>query len=104
MNLNTRSLTFLIALAVALVLTAFLALASYFSSQGFKVALVIVFLSCFLLVYFSFEALILREIKNIYSSLDKVKRQDFKKIESKQTTLKKYNIFICERKDKEIYR
>lgn len=85
MNLNSRTLTILISLAVALVLTAFLALASYFSSEGFKVALVVVFISCFLLVYFSYEALVLREVKNVYSSLEKVKKQDFKKIESKST-------------------
>ncbi|NDK57330.1 sensor histidine kinase [Pontibacter fetidus] len=76
MNLNSRSLTVLIALAVALVLTAFLALATYFTSQGLIVALVIVFMVCFLLVYFSYEALVLREIKNIYSTLERIKRRD----------------------------
>ncbi|MEJ8800929.1 sensor histidine kinase [Pontibacter sp. H249] len=109
MNLNSRSLTILLSLAVALVLTAFLALASYFSSEGFKVALVIVFISCFLLVYFSYEALVLREIKNIHNSLEKVKRQDFKKIESRSiftsdplSRVKDEIYQIAERKQQEI--
>ena len=109
MNLNSRSLTIIISLAVALVLTAFLALASYFSSEGFKVALVIVFISCFLLVYFSYEALVLREIKNVYSSIEKVKRQEFKKSESKSiftsdplTKIKDEIYLIAERKQQEI--
>ncbi|MFD3000267.1 sensor histidine kinase [Pontibacter toksunensis] len=85
MNLNSRTLALLISLAVALVLTAFLALATYFSWQGLIVALVIVFISCFLLIYFSYEALVFREVKNIYSSLEKLRRQDFKKVESKST-------------------
>ncbi|NEM99492.1 sensor histidine kinase [Pontibacter burrus] len=83
MNLNSRSLAIVISLAVALVLTAFLALATYFSSEGLKVALVAVFLSCFLLIYFSYEALVLREIKNVYSTLERLKRQDNKKAEGR---------------------
>jgi two-component system, OmpR family, phosphate regulon sensor histidine kinase PhoR len=109
MNLNSRTLTILISLAVALILTAFLALASYFSSEGLKVALLVVFISCFLLIYFSYEALVLREVKNVYSSLDKVKRQDFKKIESKSTftsdplsKIKDEIYQIAERKQQEI--
>ena len=90
-------------------LTAFLALASYFSSEGLKVALVLVFISCFFLVHFSYEALVFREIKNVYSSLDKVKRQDFKKVESKSiftadplTKIKDEIYQIAERKQQEI--
>jgi len=109
MHLNSRTLTLLISLAVALVLTAFLALASYFSSEGLKVALALVFVSCFLLVYFSYEALVFREIKHIYSSLDKVKRQEFKKVESRSiftadplTKIKDEIYQIAERKQQEI--
>ncbi|HEY4650082.1 MAG TPA: ATP-binding protein [Pontibacter sp.] len=83
MNLNSRSLAILISLAVAAVLTAFLALTTYFSSSGLVVALVLVFISCFMLVYFSYEALVLREIKNIYSTLERIKRQDSKKAEGR---------------------
>ncbi|MCX2738558.1 sensor histidine kinase [Pontibacter anaerobius] len=85
MNINSRTLALLTSLAVAIVLTAFLALASYFSSQGFIVALVIVFVCCFVLVHLSYEALVFREVKNVYSSLEKLKRQDFKKAESRST-------------------
>ncbi|WP_299704863.1 ATP-binding protein [uncultured Pontibacter sp.] len=83
MNLNSRTLALLVSLAVALVLTAFLALASYFSSRGFIAALVIVFVCCFLLIYFSYEALVFREIKNVYSSFEKIKRQEFRKAEGR---------------------
>jgi two-component system, OmpR family, phosphate regulon sensor histidine kinase PhoR len=83
MNLNSRTLALLVSLAVALVLTAFLALASYFSSRGFMAALVIVFVCCFLLIYFSYEALVFREIKNVYSSFEKIKRQEFRKVEGR---------------------
>lgn len=109
MNLNSRTLALLISLAVAVVLTAFLALASSFSSQGLMVALVIVFVSCFLLVHFSYEALVFREVKNVYSSLEKLKRQDYKKVESKSSfsadPLKKIKdeiYLIAERKQQEI--
>ncbi|WP_266204057.1 sensor histidine kinase [Pontibacter kalidii] len=85
MNLNSRTLALITSLAVAVVLTAFLALASSFSSRGFVAALVIVFVCCFVLLHFSYEALVFREVKNVYSSLEKLKRQDFKKVESRST-------------------
>jgi two-component system, OmpR family, phosphate regulon sensor histidine kinase PhoR len=109
MNLNSRTLTFLISLAVATVLTAFLALATYFSSQGLLIALIVVFLSCFLMIYFSYEALVLREVKMVYSSLEKIKKQNFKKAESRSTftsdplTKVKDDIYkIAEKKQQEI--
>ncbi len=83
MNLTSRSLTILLSLAVAAVLTAFLALATYFSSKGLIVALIAVFICCFLLVYFSYEALVLREIKNVYSTLERIKRQESKRAEGR---------------------
>ncbi len=92
-----------------MVLTAFLALASYFTSGGLIVALIIVFISCFLLVHFSYEALVFREVKNVYSSLEKLKRQDFDKVESKSSftadplrKIKEDIYQIAERKQQEI--
>ncbi|MCJ8163946.1 cell wall metabolism sensor histidine kinase WalK [Pontibacter sp. E15-1] len=109
MNFNSRTLAFFISLAVALVLTAFLALATYFSSQGLLVALVLVFISCFILVHFSYEALVFREVKNVYSSLEKLKRQDFDKVESKSSftadplrKIKEDIYLIAEKKQQEI--
>jgi two-component system phosphate regulon sensor histidine kinase PhoR len=109
MNLNSRTLAILTSLAVALVLTAFLALASSFSSQGYVVALVVVFVCCFVLLHFSYEALVFREVKNVYSSLEKLKRQDFKKVESRSTfaadpleKIKGEIYLIAERKQQEI--
>lgn len=109
MNLNSRTLALLVSLAVALVLTAFLALASYFSSRGLIAALVLVFVCCFLLIYLSYEALVIREIKNIYSSLEKIKKQEFSKAEGSSIFTAdplrkiKADIFlIAERKQQEI--
>jgi len=109
MNLNSRSLAFLVSLAVAVVLTAFLALASYFSSRGFVAALVLVFICCFLLVYISYEALVLREIKNVYSSIEKIKRQEYKKVEGRSLftadplqKIKEEIYLIAEKKQREI--
>ncbi|QCR23394.1 cell wall metabolism sensor histidine kinase WalK [Pontibacter sp. SGAir0037] len=83
MNLNSRSLALLISLAVAGVLTAFIALATYLSTEGLLVALALVFICCFLIIHFSYEALVFREIKNVYSSLEKIKKQEYKKIEGR---------------------
>lgn len=109
MNFNSRTLALLTSLAVAVVLTAFLALASYFSSHGLLVALVIVFVSCFILVHFSYEALVFKEVKNVYSSLEKIKRQDFRKVEARSTfsadplmKIKEEIYMIAERKQQEI--
>lgn len=109
MNFNSRTLTLLISLAVAAVLTAFLALATYFSSEGLVVALIVVFISCFMLIYFSYEALVLREVKIVYSSLEKIKRQNFKKAESRSiftadplTKIKDDIYQIAEKKQQEI--
>ncbi len=109
MNFNSRTLTLLISLAVAAVLTAFLALATYFSSEGLVIALIVVFISCFMFIYFSYEALVLREVKVVYSSLEKIKRQNYKKAESRSSftadplTKIKDDIYqIAERKQQEI--
>ncbi|MBD1398272.1 ATP-binding protein [Pontibacter sp. JH31] len=109
MNLNSRTLALLVSLAVALVLTAFLALASYFSSKGLMAALVLVFICCFLLIYLSYEALVFREIKNVYSSLEKIKKQEYRKVEGRSLftadPLKKIKddiYLIAERKQQEI--
>lgn len=109
MNFTSRTLTIILSFAVALVLAAFLALASSFSTGGFWVALGIVFIIVFLLIYFSYEALVLREIKNIYTSLEKVKRQDFRKVESRSTftadplaKIKDEIFILAESKQKEI--
>jgi len=109
MNINSRTLTILLSLAVAAVLTAFLALATYFSSEGLVVALIVVFISCFMLIYFSYEALVLREVKIVYSSLEKIKRQSSKKAEGRSiftsdplTKIKDEIYQIAEKRQQEI--
>ena len=90
-------------------LTAFLAFARYLSTEGIIVAMAVVFICCFLIIHFSYEALVFREIKNVYSSLEKIKRQDYKKVESKSlftadplTKIKDDIYQIAERKQQEI--
>ncbi|MFT2007429.1 sensor histidine kinase [Pontibacter sp. 13R65] len=85
MNLNSRTLAILISLAVAAMLTAFLAFVEYLSAEGVVVALVGFCISAFFLFYLSYEALVFREIKNLYTSLEKLRKQDFKKVETRST-------------------
>ncbi|WP_303310317.1 cell wall metabolism sensor histidine kinase WalK [Hymenobacter sp. BT730] len=83
MNLSSRSIAIIIALLVAGVLTAFAWIAptlefrQAFLGAGLTVA------ACFLLVYLSFEALIFREINNIYAGLEQVKRKEFRRLSNK---------------------
>ncbi|GAB2969460.1 ATP-binding protein [Hymenobacter coalescens] len=83
LHLSSRAIAVIIALLVAGVLTFFAALVPDLPFQqamlagGFTVA------ACFLLVYLSFEALMFREINNIYSGLEHVKRKEFKKLSNK---------------------
>src|SRR5690606_12165470 len=109
MNLNSRTLALLISLAVALVLTAFLAFASYFSSRGLMAALVLVFICCFLLICFSYDALVFRAYTNLYSSLEQIKKQHDREAEGRSLSTAdplrkiKDDIFlIAERKQQEI--
>ncbi|TXK44917.1 two-component sensor histidine kinase [Pontibacter qinzhouensis] len=85
MNLNSRTLAILISLAVAVMLTAFLAFVDILSEEGVIVALIAVCISCFFFFYLSYEALVFREIKNVYTSLEKLRKQDFKKVETRST-------------------
>lgn len=83
MNLPSRTIAILIALLVAGVLTTFacllpgLPVRQAFLAGGITVA------ACFLLVYLSFEALIFREINAIYTSLEHIKRKEFRKLSNR---------------------
>ncbi|WP_243651160.1 sensor histidine kinase [Hymenobacter gummosus] len=83
LHLSSRAIAIIIALLVAGVLTFFAALAPGLPFEramlagGFTVA------ACFLLIYLSFEALMFREVNQIYSGLEHVKRKEFKKLSNK---------------------
>ncbi|MCC3157625.1 HAMP domain-containing histidine kinase [Hymenobacter sp. 15J16-1T3B] len=83
LHLSSRAIAVIIALLVAGVLTLFASTVPQLPFQqamlagGFTVA------ACFLLVYLAFEALMFREVNQIYSGLEHVKRKEFKKLSNK---------------------
>ncbi|OUJ75269.1 sensor histidine kinase [Hymenobacter crusticola] len=83
MNLSSRAIAILLSLLVAGVLTTFawvgptLPFRQAFLTGGVTIA------ACFLLVYLSFEALIFREINNIYAGLENIKRKEFRKLSNR---------------------
>ncbi|WP_240337003.1 sensor histidine kinase [Rufibacter psychrotolerans] len=82
-KLSSQKIALIISLLVALIITCYLAVSPYLGFKQRVLALALTFSSCFLLVYFSYEALIFREINNIYGSLEKFKRKEFKRMSSK---------------------
>ncbi len=76
MSLNPRWLAWLIAICVATITTAFLSLLAPKGLVLF-VAFAISASSTFILVYFTMEFIILREINEVYSALEKLKKKDF---------------------------
>ena len=83
MNFSSRSVAILIALLVAGVLVTFAWTVPTLPFQQAFLAAGITVAACFLLVYLSFEALIFREINNIYAGLENVKRKEFRKLSNK---------------------
>ncbi|KAA9338769.1 two-component sensor histidine kinase [Hymenobacter busanensis] len=83
MNLSSRSIAILIALLVGGVLTFYGHLAPKLPFQQAVLAGGITVAACFLLVYLSFEALLFREINNIYAGLEHVKRKEFRRLSNK---------------------
>ncbi|WP_235917413.1 sensor histidine kinase [Hymenobacter busanensis] len=83
LNLSSRSIAILIALLVGGVLTFYGHLAPKLPFQQAVLAGGITVAACFLLVYLSFEALLFREINNIYAGLEHVKRKEFRRLSNK---------------------
>ncbi len=68
---------------VAGIIAIYLGISPYLEFKQRVLGLALTFSACFLLVYFSYEALIFREINNIYASLEKFKRKEFKQMSNK---------------------
>ncbi|TGE27065.1 sensor histidine kinase [Hymenobacter metallicola] len=83
MNLSSRTIALLIALLVAGVLSTFAWVAPTLPMRQAVLATGITVAACFLLVYLSFEALIFREINNIYAGLENIKRKEFRRMSNK---------------------
>ncbi|WP_341350751.1 sensor histidine kinase [Sabulibacter ruber] len=83
LKLSSQKIALIISVLVALIIATYLGVSPYLEFKQRVLALALTFSSCFLLVYFSYEALIFREINNIYAGLEKFKRKEFKRMSSK---------------------
>ncbi|TLM90645.1 two-component sensor histidine kinase [Hymenobacter jeollabukensis] len=83
LHLSSRAIAVIIALLVAGVLTLFASAVPQLPFQQAVLAGGVTVAACFLLVYLSFEALMFREVNQIYSGLEHVKRKEFKKLSNK---------------------
>ncbi|MBG8552858.1 sensor histidine kinase [Hymenobacter guriensis] len=83
LNLSSRTIAILLALLVACVLTTFAWIGPTLSFREACLGAGITVAACFLLVYLSFEALIFREVNQIYAGLEHVKRKEFRKLSNK---------------------
>ena len=109
MEYDSRTIAIIISVIVAAIFTTFLYIAPHLSMQDMALFLGITFSICFILIYFSFETLIFREINNIYAALENVKRKEFRRLSSKflfrPDPLKRIRdeiVYMAEQKQKEI--
>lgn len=75
---NPKGVSFVLAGSIAIITTAFLSLVEGTPGTALFVCFSLSFCSSFILIYFSLEFLIFREINNIFAIIDKVKKKDFK--------------------------
>ncbi|SET79808.1 sensor histidine kinase [Hymenobacter actinosclerus] len=83
LDLSSRSIALLLSGLVAAVLTALVLVVPTMSRQQAVLAAGITVAACFLLLYLLFEALIFREVNNIYQELEHIKRKDFRRLSNK---------------------
>lgn len=109
MEFNSRTIAIIISVIVAAIFTAFLYVAPYLSMRALALTLGCTFSVCFILIYFSYETLIFREINNIYEALEHVKRKEFRRMSNKflfrPDPLKRIRdeiVYMAEQKQKEI--
>ncbi|PSR54350.1 two-component sensor histidine kinase [Adhaeribacter arboris] len=109
MGFSSRTIALLISGAVALVIAAGLLFGPYLPFRARVLTLAIAFSACFLLIYFSFEILIFKEINNIYAGLEHIKRKEFRRMSNKflfrpdpLKRIKDEILFMAEQKQKEI--
>jgi two-component system, OmpR family, phosphate regulon sensor histidine kinase PhoR len=82
-RLSSQGIAILISVLVAGIIAAYLFISPQLGFKQQVLALALTFSACFLLVYFSYEALIFKEINNIYAGMEQFKRQDFKRMSNK---------------------
>ncbi|WP_045689281.1 sensor histidine kinase [Hymenobacter sp. AT01-02] len=82
-TISSRVIAIILSLLVAGVLTTLAWVAPTLTLQDGVLAAGITVAACFLLLYLMFEALIFREINNIYEGLENIKRKEFRRMSSK---------------------
>ncbi|MDQ3292195.1 MAG: cell wall metabolism sensor histidine kinase WalK [Bacteroidota bacterium] len=109
MGISSRTIALLISGAVALVIVAGLLFGPFLPFRAMVLTLAIAYSACYLLIYFSFEILIFKEINNIYAGLEHIKRKEFRKMSNKflfrpdpLKRIKDEILFMAEQKQKEI--
>jgi len=109
MEMNSRTIAIIISVVVAAIFTTFLFVAPYLSMRALALTLGCTFSVCFIMMYFSYEMLIFREINNIYASMEHIKRKEFKRLSNKflfrPDPLKRIRdeiLYLTEQKQKEI--
>ena len=65
MEFNSRTIAIIISVVVAAIFTSFLFVSQYLELRGLIIFLGCGFSICFIILYFSYEVLIFREINNI---------------------------------------
>lgn len=109
MEFNSRTIAIIISVVVAAIFTTFLFVSQYLELRGLIIFLGIGFAICFIILYFSYEMLIFREINNIYAGLEHIKRKEFRRMSNKflfrPDPLKRIReeiLYMAEQKQKEI--
>jgi len=109
MQFNSRTIAIIVSVVAAAIFTAFLFFSPYLSMRGLAITLGLTFSVCFILIYFSFEILIFREINNIYAGLEHIKRKEFRRMSNKflfrpdpLKRIKDEILYMAEQKQKEI--
>ncbi|RSK35288.1 sensor histidine kinase [Hymenobacter metallilatus] len=82
-TISSRTIAIILSLLVAAVLTTLAWLGPTMPFQQGVLAAGITVAACFLLLYLMFEALIFREINNIYEGLENIKRKEFRRMSNK---------------------
>ncbi|WP_026461659.1 sensor histidine kinase [Adhaeribacter aquaticus] len=109
MEFNSRTIAIIISVVVALIFTTFLYFSQFLSMRALALSLGCTFSICFIMIYFSYEILIFREINNIYASLEHIKRKEFRRMSNKflfrpepLKRIKEEILYMAEQKQKEI--
>lgn len=86
MNVKSKILPLSLAFSIAMVTTLFLSLLEV-SVWALALTFCVCFGACFILLMVSFELLIFREVKELYTSFEKIKKKDFKLSKRRLATL-----------------